>query len=123
MDEKKKSLHPVWFFILLCLGTVIFSFIFSLLNLHGTVYNVSSSLKMSTSLVTVNNLLSSKGIRYIWASEYGESEGSTHRPHYHWLFFFPNECISQEVLGFDPDDELSWKEFLASYWTSILTEK
>lgn len=66
MDEKKKSLHPVWFFILLCLGTVIFSFIFSLLNLHGTVYNVSSSLKMSTSLVTVNNLLSSKGIRYMF---------------------------------------------------------
>ena len=66
MDEKKKSLHPVWFYILLCLGTIFFSFILSLLNLHGTVYNVSSSLKMSTSLVTVNSLLTSKGLRYMF---------------------------------------------------------
>ena len=67
MDEvKKKSLHPVWFFILLCIGTIVGSFILSLLNFHGTVYNVSSSLKSSTSLVTVNNLLSSDGIRFMF---------------------------------------------------------
>ena len=65
-DNKKKSLHPVWFFILLCVGTIVGSFILSLLNFHGTVYNVSSSLKSSTSLITVNNLLSSDGIRFMF---------------------------------------------------------
>lgn len=67
MDEaKKKSLHPVWFFILLCVGTIVGSCILSLLNFHGTVYNVSSSLKSSTSLVTVNNLISGDGIRFMF---------------------------------------------------------
>ena len=69
MDEvKKKSIHPVWFFILLCAGTIIGSFLLSLLNFHGTQYTVTSSLKLSTSVVTVNNLLSGEGIRYMFGN-------------------------------------------------------
>ena len=68
MDEKKKSLHPVWFFILLCAGTIIGSCILSLLNFHGTQYTVTSSLKLSTSVVTVNNLISGDGIRYMFGN-------------------------------------------------------
>ena len=68
MDEKKKSLHPVWFYIILCFGTIIGSFLLSLLNFHGTAYNVSSSLKTSTSVVDVNNLISGTGIRYMFSN-------------------------------------------------------
>jgi aminobenzoyl-glutamate transport protein len=68
MDEKKKSLHPVWFYIILCFGTIVGSFLLSLLNFHGTAYNVSSSLKTSTSVVDVNNLISGTGIRYMFSN-------------------------------------------------------
>ena len=35
----------------------------------------------------------SKGIRYIWTSEYGMDRNGTHRPHYHPLLFFPKEAM------------------------------
>lgn len=35
----------------------------------------------------------SKGLRFIWASEYGMTEGFQHCPHYHILLFFPKGFV------------------------------
>lgn len=35
----------------------------------------------------------SKGVRYMWSSEYGMSDGFTHRPHYHALILLPKEAF------------------------------
>lgn len=57
--------------------------------------------------VTGNN---SKGIRYIWASEYGMSENGTHRPHYHPLLFLPKEAM--ELF----DNKTQIQDLIKSFW-------
>lgn len=68
MDEtkKKKGLHPVWFFILLTLITVILSFILSLLNLQGTEYSVSQTGRVTTTILTVKSLISTEGLKFLF---------------------------------------------------------
>ena len=55
MDEtrNKRGLHPVWFFILLSLITIVLSFVLSLLNLQGITYSVSQSGKVTSTLITL----------------------------------------------------------------------
>ena len=67
MDEikKKRGLHPVWFFILLSIITVVLSFIFSLINLQGTQYQVNQSGTITTTILTVKSLVTLSGLRYI----------------------------------------------------------
>ena len=68
MDEvkKKRGMHPVWFFVLLSLITIVLSFILSLLRLQGTMYTVSQNGKTVTTILTVQSLISSDGLRYIF---------------------------------------------------------
>ena len=67
MDEVKKKggLHPVWFFIILSIGTIFLSFIFSLINLQGTEYQVNQSGTVTTTILTVKSLLTLSGLRFI----------------------------------------------------------
>ncbi len=67
MDEakKKRGLHPVWFFILLSVGVIVLSFIFSLINLQGIEYQVNQSGTVTTTIITVKSLLTFKGLRFI----------------------------------------------------------
>lgn len=68
MDEnvKKRGLHPVWFFVILCGITVVLSFILSLLKLQGNMYTVSQNGKVVTTILTVKSLLSADGIKFIF---------------------------------------------------------
>lgn len=52
----------------------------------------------------------SKGIRFIWPSEYGMTENCTHRPHYHPLLFIPKEGMAL----FKNKTELA--KLLKSFW-------
>ena len=63
-ENKKVKIHPVWFFIILIVCTVIISTILSLLNFQGTQTDVSLG-STSTSLLTVESLLSKEGIKYM----------------------------------------------------------
>ena len=63
--KKKRGLHPVWFFILLSVITVFLSFIFSLINLQGTEYQVNQSGTVTTTILTVKSLLTLGGLRFI----------------------------------------------------------
>lgn len=63
-EKKKIQLHPVWFFIVLSIGTIILSAILSLFNFQGTETVVSLG-STGTSVLTVESLLSGDGIRYI----------------------------------------------------------
>ena len=67
MDEikKKRGLHPVWFFILLSVSTVILSFIFSLINLQGIQYQVNQNGAVTTTILTVKSLLTLSGLKFI----------------------------------------------------------
>ena len=67
MDEakKKRGLHPVWFFILLSIATVFFSFIFSLINFQGVEYQVNQSGTVTTTILTVKSLLTLSGLKFI----------------------------------------------------------
>ena len=68
MDEnvKKRGLHPVWFFVILCGITIVLSFILSLLKLQGNMYTVSQNGKVVTTILTVKSLLSADGIKFIF---------------------------------------------------------
>lgn len=66
ISNKKRELHPVWFFIILSLITVILSGLLSLLNFQGTATEVSSTLKTTTSITTVESLLSLDGFKFIF---------------------------------------------------------
>lgn len=68
MDEtrNKRGLHPVWFFILLSLITIVLSFILSLLNLQGTSYSVSQSGKVTSTIITVKSLISTSGFKFVF---------------------------------------------------------
>ena len=63
-ENKKVKLHPVWFFIILIALTIIISTILSLLNFQGTQTDVSLG-STSSSLLTVESLLSKEGIKYM----------------------------------------------------------
>ena len=67
MDEvkKKRGLHPVWFFILLSIITVLLSLIFSLINLQGLQYQVNQSGTVTTTILTVKSLFTLSGLRFI----------------------------------------------------------
>lgn len=65
-NNKKRELHPIWFFIILSLITIILSAVLSLLNFQGTAIEVSSSLKTSTAVTTVESLLSLDGFKFMF---------------------------------------------------------
>ena len=63
-DSKKARLHPAWFFIMIIIATIILSTILSLLNYQGTQTDISMG-SSSTSLLTIEPLLSKAGVRYM----------------------------------------------------------
>ncbi|MBO5182831.1 MAG: AbgT family transporter [Bacilli bacterium] len=63
-ESKKSRLHPVWFFILLIIITIILSAILSLFNFQGTQTDISLG-SSSTSVLTVESLISEDGIKFI----------------------------------------------------------
>lgn len=63
-ENKKVKLHPVWFFIILIIFTIVLSTVLSLLNFQGTQTEVSLG-STSSSLLTVESLLSKEGIKYM----------------------------------------------------------
>lgn len=65
-NNMKRELHPVWFFIILSILTIVFSAILFLLNFQGTLTEISSSLKTSTSIITVESLLSLDGLKFMF---------------------------------------------------------
>lgn len=68
MDElkKKRGLHPVWFFLLLIIITVLLSFVLSLLGLQGTEYSVSQTGRVTTTILTVKSLISTEGLKFLF---------------------------------------------------------
>lgn len=65
-ENKKGELHPVWFFVILSIITIILSFILSLFNFQATQTDISLG-ATSTSIVTIESLLSKSGIQYIFS--------------------------------------------------------
>ncbi len=63
-ENRKFHLHPVWFFIGLIIITILLSVILSLLNFQGTQIDITSG-TTSTSLLTVESLLSKNGIQFM----------------------------------------------------------
>ena len=68
MDREKKrfQVHPVWFFLVLIVITVVLSALLSLFNFQGTQTDVSLG-SSSTSVLTVKSLLSYEGIKYMFS--------------------------------------------------------
>lgn len=63
----KNKLHPVLFFIILSLITVVLSFVFSIINLQGNEMSISvATSKVSSNIITVNSLLSYDGFKFIF---------------------------------------------------------
>lgn len=65
-SNRKRELHPVWFFVILSILTIVFSAILSLVNFQGTTTEISSSLKTSTTVITVESLLSLDGFKFMF---------------------------------------------------------
>ena len=63
-ENKKVKLHPAWFFLILIIITVLLSVILSLLNVQGIQTDVALG-STSTSLLTVESLLSAEGIKFM----------------------------------------------------------
>ena len=63
-DNKRVKLHPVWFFIALIVITIILSAVLALFNFQGAQTEVSLG-STSTSLLTVESLLSKDGIKFM----------------------------------------------------------
>ena len=63
-ENKKGELHPVWFFVILSVITIVLSEILSFFGFQGTQTDVSLG-SSSTSLLTVESLLSGSGIKFI----------------------------------------------------------
>ena len=63
-EKKKFQVHPVWFFLVLIVITDVLSALLSLFNFQGTQTDVSLG-SSSTSLLTVESLLSGSGIKFI----------------------------------------------------------
>ena len=63
-ENKKLNIHPIWFFIILILITIVISGILSLLNFQGTQTDISLG-SSATSILTVQSLISKDGIRFM----------------------------------------------------------
>ena len=63
-ETKKKGLHPIWFYIISTIITIVLSFILSLIKVQGTEYSISQSGKISTTILTVDSLFGRTGIRF-----------------------------------------------------------
>lgn len=63
-ENKKIQLHPVWFFVILIIVTILLSLILSLFNFQGTQTDISSGLT-STSVLTVESLLNADGLKFM----------------------------------------------------------
>lgn len=63
-ETKKRGLHPIWFFIILILITIVLSAVLSIFNFQGTQTDVSLG-SSSTSVLTVESLLSKDGIKFM----------------------------------------------------------
>lgn len=87
-SDKRRGLHPIWFFLILSILTILLSGILSLLNFQGTAVEVSTSLKTSTSVMTVESLLSIEGFKFI----FGESINN-------FLKFMPLGTLIIGLLG------------------------
>lgn len=64
---------------------------------------------------------------YIWPCEYGTTDGCTHRPHYHPMFFIPPEIVEYELGqamsgSIKVMPEVHWKNLLRHYWTACIEE-
>lgn len=64
--KTKKNIHPIWYFLGLSLITIVLSFILSLVHFQGNELAVSSSGKITTSLISVKSLLSKSGFKFIF---------------------------------------------------------
>lgn len=59
-------------------------------------------------------------LKYLWASEYGLTPGYTHRPHYHVLFFLPNEYLSAIQKDYpNLSLEQAVKSIFEHYWSDL----
>jgi len=63
-DNKKIKFHPTWFFLIIIILTIVLSTVLSLFNIQGTQTDISLG-SASTSVLTVESLLSKEGIKYI----------------------------------------------------------
>ena len=63
-ENKKFKFHPVWFYLIIIVATIVLSVVLSLLNFQGTQTDVSLG-STSTSILTVESLLSKDGIKFI----------------------------------------------------------
>lgn len=63
-ENKKNRLHPVWFFLGIIVITIVLSVILSLFNFQGTQTDISLGTS-STSVLTVESLLSKEGIKFM----------------------------------------------------------
>lgn len=114
MDEvkKKRGLHPVWFFVLLSLITIVLSFILSLLKLQGTMYTVSQNGKTVTTILTVQSLISSDGLRYI----FGEGVNNL-------LKFIPFGTVIVGMLGIGMIIKTGLLKEIFSRFTKVIPRK
>lgn len=60
--------------------------------------------------------------KYIWANEYGTKEKHTHRPHYHVMFFIPQEIYEYELAQantkfWSVNIEVHWKWLIQHFWS------
>lgn len=60
--------------------------------------------------------------KYIWANEYGTTEGRTHRPHYHIMLFIPQEIFEYELTHCYTKNwcvpvDVHWKWLIQHYWS------
>ena len=62
--ESNRKLHPIWFFVILILITIVLSTILSIFNFQGTQTDISLG-SSSTSVLTVESLLSKDGIKFM----------------------------------------------------------
>lgn len=63
-SEKKFRFHPIWFYIIIIATTILLSVVLSLLNVQGSQTEVLLN-STSSSVLTVESLLSADGIKYI----------------------------------------------------------
>ncbi len=63
-ENKKRELHPVWFFVILILITIVSSVVLSIFDFQGTQTDISLG-SSSTSVLTVESLLSRDGVEFM----------------------------------------------------------
>lgn len=65
-NTKSKSLHPVWFFLLLSAITIVMSALLSLFSFQGSLTEITSTLKSTSTIITVESLISIDGFKFIF---------------------------------------------------------